>query len=61
MPDLQPPVLPEAFTTATRRLVMELKKTTSKVCSAALLLPLFLLFWGKFLSSVPDSYPDNVR
>nr|XP_005024516.3 protein crumbs homolog 2 isoform X4 [Anas platyrhynchos] len=25
---------------------MELKKTTSKVCSAALLLPLFLLFWG---------------
>lgn len=60
-PDLQPPVLPEAFTTATRRLVMELKKTTSRVCSAALLLPLSLLFWGKFLSSLPDSYPGNMR
>lgn len=52
---------PEVFRTATLRLVMELKKTTSRVYNAALLLPLFLLFWGKFLSSVPDSYPATMQ
>lgn len=52
---------PEAFRTATLRLVMELKKTTSRAYNAALLLPLFLLFWGKCLSSVPDSHPATMQ
>lgn len=52
---------PEAFRTATLRLVMELKKTTSRAYNAALLLPLFLLFWGKCLSSAPESYPATMQ
>ncbi|XP_047908054.2 protein crumbs homolog 2 isoform X5 [Anser cygnoides] len=34
---------------------MELKKTTSRVCGAALLLPLFLLFWGTSSSETDSS------